>query len=464
MKIVCLISDTFRFDHLGYAGLKDIRTPELDMLAGDAVFFEKDIISSFPTIPDREDMFTGRYSFPFHGWQPLEPDAVTLAEILEKEGYVTQLIADTPHLMKRGYNYDRGFIGYYWIRGQEGDIPFTRDNYPVSTVVPMGKTRVTPLFQDHPLVDKHKWVNYNWFYEEDRFVARTAQAAGRWLEDNYKADDFFLWVDTFDAHEPWDPPEYMVDYYDRGYKGIPMLHPNYGHASVYTPEELKNLQAHYAAEVTLVSKWLGYILRKLHDLEIYDETLVIFTTDHGMYLGEHDRTGKSNLSPEDKRGTWPLYEEITHIPLLIKLPGKSESRKIKDIVQPPDLAPTILDAAGIKSEASMHGYSLLPLIQGKPDKDRRDYAFSAYSIPVEGNEDRLCVTVTSAEWTLVLAGHKDNKPELFNIKNDSQQENNLYGRHREIEKELSGALIRFLETVSIEESRKRVVKKRLSLK
>ena len=84
-----------------------------------------------------------------------------------------------------------------------------------------------------------------------------------WLEENYLYEPFLLWVDFFDPHEPWDPPEYMVRKYDPDYTGTPMLHPNYGKADDYTPEELRNLRAHYCAESELVDRWVGRIIENL---------------------------------------------------------------------------------------------------------------------------------------------------------------------------------------------------------
>ena len=106
----------------------------------------------------------------------------------------------------------------------------------------------------------------------------------------------------------------------------------------------------------------------------------------------------------------------------------------------------------------MHGHSLLSLIKGEAVKWPRDYAFSAFLIP---EEDKVSLTVTGRGWTLVLSGHKGDKPELFNIEEDPRQEDNLYGQHKEIEKQLSEALIRFLESVGAEENHLKLIKSRL---
>ena len=138
----------------------------------------------------------------------------------------------------------------------------------------------------------------------------------QWLEENHLAAPFFLWVDFFDPHEPWDPPEYLVRKYDPDYDGEPMLHCNYGPATDYSPDELNNLWAHYAAETELVDRHLGRILQKIDDLALWDDSIVVVTSDHGTSLGEHNRTGKSNICDHDER-YWPIYPEVGHVPFLI---------------------------------------------------------------------------------------------------------------------------------------------------
>ncbi len=460
MKIICLISDTFRYDHLGCGGEKGIRTPELDEFAEDSTFFENYYLSSFPTIPAREDFFTGRFSAPFHGWQPLEKDEIVLPEVLSANGYINQLICDNPHLLKGDANYHRGFQAYYWIRGQEGDVYLTRFNYPIEEVMPDDKTREPTRIFGHKLIDIHRWQNWNWQGEEDTFVARTAQTACRWIEDNHKLDNFFLWVDTFDAHEPWDPPAELVRLYDPDYEGIPMLHPNYGPASAYSEAELRNLGAHYAGEITLVSRWLGKVLKKLKEVDIYDETLIVFTTDHGMYLGEHNRTGKSNICKADNRGPWPLYEEITHIPLMVRLPGgEGKGKRVKELVQQVDLMPTILDMADIKDKPPLHGKSLLPLIRG--EGGNRPYAFSICGPLAEESLGGIhWSTVQDKEWAYLVGGREEDKEELYRLDKDPAQENNVAGENKDIVRRMKRAYIEFLRSLGAAEGRIRKIEEK----
>jgi arylsulfatase A-like enzyme len=462
MQIVCIISDTFRYDHFGCLGRQKVDTPDLDDLFADSVAFDECYVGSFPTIPHRTDLFTGLFSYPYYGWTRLQDDRVTLAQILQANGYITQLIADTPHLCRHGYNFDRGFIGYQWIRGQEGDIYFTRTNYPVEHVQSHDKTRVHPLRLGGSLVDVAHWVNRDWKWEEDRFVVQTARAASRWLEENYKTENFYLHVDFFDVHEPWDPPEYLVRKYDPDYEGPPMYHPNYGHAGDYSKAELRNLDAHYKAEVSLVSKWVWYLVRKLKDLGIYDETVLIFHSDHGIYTGEHDRTGKSNINENDQRGPWPLYEEIAHVPLLIRAPEANTGQRREEIVQGVDVVPTVLDLAGITTDIPLHGHSLAPLLRGQSPSWPRSCAYSTSVLGTDPNADMPWTTMTSLEYTFLVGGKPGDKPELYHRPKDPRQAENVIAQKPDVAREMGSEFLNFLSSMETTPERIEALKARLA--
>jgi arylsulfatase A-like enzyme len=445
MNFIVIVSDTFRYDHLGANGNNWIKTPELDAFSRIAVNFDRCTISSFPTIPTRTDWFTGRYSFPFHGWQPLDPKVTILAGELANAGYVNQLITDCPHVMKGTNHFDRGFHGAQWVRGQEGDTPLTWMNHPLTEVVPFEKTRQRPIVFGATLPNLHAWQNRWWDGEEDTFVARTCRTACHWLEHNYRAERFLLWVDCFDVHEPWDPPQYLVDLYDRsGYDGPPMRHPNYGPASDYTEAEVRNLRAHYAGEVTLVSKHVGRLLRMAEDTGIMDRTAILFMADHGMYLGEHDRCGKSNIAPHDTRGSWPFFEEVTHVPLMVYAPGMAGGRRVSAPVQPPDIMPTLLELAGVTAPDGMHGHSLVPLLCKEESGWPRRAAFSGTDLTRGEGKNAPKVTVTDREWSLLMGAEGHCAPELYHRPSDPGQENDVIAAHPDVAAGLHRELTAFL--------------------
>jgi len=450
MNVIVLVSDTFRYDYLGCNGNDWIGTQALDQFAQRAVSFDRHYLSSFPTIPNRTDMFNGRYGFPFHGWQPLDRQSPVMSTIFGEAGYQSQLICDTPHLMSGEHFCNRGFTGAYWIRGQEGDKPLLKGNLPPRQKVAVdGKTRVDPQMRSTPfgnLATQHCWTNRDWAWEEDRFCAQTARTTSRWLEENRGAEPFLLWVDFFDPHEPWDPPEYLVKLYDKsGYDGPPLIHPNYGPASIFSKKELSNLRAHYAAEAYLVNKWVGVVLKKIEELGLFDDSVVLFTTDHGMHLGEHNRTGKSNIHPEDDR-IWPLYQELAHIPLMISAPGMKGGRRVKELTQPVDLLPTLMGLSGVEKKGlEMHGHSLVPLMQGKGKGWPRKHAFSSTFLRNGGP------TVTDKRWSYISYGEKGGKPELYDLKEDPGQKRNLIRKRPDVAKRMRKALADFLAGVGTPE-------------
>lgn len=465
MKVLFIMVDTLRYDALRFTNPDSMaETKELDDFAAQSCFFDNAYIASFPTVPNREDVNRGLYTFPHHGWGALPDDAIPLPQVLSENGYTTQLLADTPHLIGRGHRYHRGFQGYHWIRGNECDTWFTRYNVPFQEKMPMDKTRTDELYYGkHPLVELADWIVEGELQcEEDHFVARTASLASKWIEQNYLAKDFFLWVDTFQCHEPWRPPQYLTDRYDPDYKGFRVTYPCYGYADCYTQEEIQNMRANYAGEVTMTSKWVGHLLRKLKDVGIYDDTLIIIKSDHGNYIGEHNRAGKMFTKDEKPHieKPWPHFEEVTHIPLMIKLPGQKTGVRIKEIVQPVDIMPTILDVAGVKSGLPFDGLSLKPLMTGEKVDWPRKYAFSAPKLREEG-EVEYWTTITGQGWTMMLGGEEDKEILLYNTDKDPKQEKNVLAENLQVADDMGMAYMEFLRSVGTAPEKMAPIEKRL---
>jgi len=469
VNIILIISDTFRWDHLGCYGNNWISTPNLDKFAKRSVLFDKAYAASFPTVPHRMDLVTGRFTFTYRQWEPLPKDEITLAEMLGEAGYTSMLIADTPHILEDGYNFDRGFTGWEWIRGQETDRYMTD---PIEVKLPCSSHKLrTP-----EIVKRHLRNISRRRGGEDCFVAQTMLKAMRWLERNYKREKFFLWVDTFDPHEPWDAPKYYVEKYDPGYKGEEVIYPVYGKCNYLTEAELKHIRALYAGEVTLVDRWVGMLLQKIEDLGLFGNTAVIFTSDHGFYLGEHGLVGKSTIE-EDFFEYVPLYEEVARIPLFIWLPGLKKSFRCPFFVQPPDLTATILDIAGVKKSERVQGASLLPLIERK-ESTPRDIAVCSPSL-IYGSLGSPRITIREGKWSLILVpfttkegtaetravdgmsrkiGQFDLKKsanrvksELYDVSSDPRQKQNLFDRKHDVAQRIHSNFIKFLKKIEISE-------------
>jgi len=445
-NIIMIITDTFRYDNLGEKAEEMVRTPELDRFARErATTIEKFFAGSFPTIPHRTDFATGILGWPHYGWQPIDRSSRNhVASILREAGYVSQLICDCPHLFNS--NFQRAFDAAFQHRGQEGDKYLLHLNDPIETVVPLEKTRYSPIFRGHTLADTHRWMNRYPRCEAETFPPRTAQTAVRWLEENYKAGPFFLWVDFFDPHEPWDPPEYMVQRYDPDYQGIPMLHPNYGPSSDYSPEELRNLRAHYAAESEIVDRWIGRILQKIDDLQLWDESIVVITSDHGTSIGEHERTGKSNIHPRDER-YWPIYPEIGHVPFLIAGGDIPRGQSLDLIAQPIDILPTLCELADVQVNPpeKFQGRSFADAIL-KGQAFHREYAVSgSYIRSSDATIPARAVTpfLVTERWGYAPVG-AHGEPELYDLTVDPLATRNVASGNAATLRELHRRLLEHL--------------------
>jgi len=283
MNVILVMSDSYRRDHIGAFGNDWIKTPSLDRFAGQSVVFPNFHVGSMATIPQRTDMFTGRFSFAERPWQALEPDDVVLAEVLQKKGISTYMVGDTPHLFQSAQlTFTRGFDAFSWTRGSECDMFWTDDYNERDYRKPTGKGKVRISEEMY----KKIWAQGRDRTEEmDWVTPRTFQTGIEWLTRNYRRKNFFLYVDTFDPHEPWDPPRWASDLYLKDPEGIPYAWAEYGSTSQYGKNELKQLQALYAGECTVVDRWFGRLVETVDLLGLADDTMIIFISDHGHYLG-----------------------------------------------------------------------------------------------------------------------------------------------------------------------------------
>ena len=108
MNIICVVTDTLRADYLPTYGNTQVIAPNLTQFAEEAIVFEDCRAASFPTIPARADISTGRFTFTYLTWGPLPQEEITLADLMTKAGYTTMGVGDTPFLIRNGYGYDRG--------------------------------------------------------------------------------------------------------------------------------------------------------------------------------------------------------------------------------------------------------------------------------------------------------------------------------------------------------------------
>jgi arylsulfatase A-like enzyme len=378
MNVVLIIIDSLRKDHVGAYGNGWIQTPNLDALAKESLRFTRAYPESLPTICARRAIHTGIRTFPFkdrpseqasapvYGWLPIPLGQPTLAETLEAAGYQTMLVTDTYHQFRPPMDFSRGFDAYHWIRGQEKDL------YKPPLSLSDRDMREQYLVYG----EAHKARQYlantrDRETEEDWFAPKVFLRATEFLEGASKREPFFLVVDSYDPHEPWDPPDEYTSLYDDPYDGPEPFTSLYGAANYLTERQLRRMRALYAGEVTMMDRWLGRFMDKMEELGLFENTLLVLLSDHGHALGEHGYTGKPHYA---------LWPELTDIPFLIRHPGgKGAGETSDDYASTHDVAPTVLGFLGIEPERPMDGQDLSVIFDGGKDLEPRPHFTLGYS-------------------------------------------------------------------------------------
>jgi arylsulfatase A-like enzyme len=453
MNVILIVSDTLRCDHLGCYGSTTAQTPSIDRLAQEAVVFDQFYSGSFPTLPCRAELFTGRFIWPYLEWGPLPAGEVTLAETLARIGYTCALVTDNLPMSHAGYGYDRGFHTRIQVRGQWYD-PYvcsdaTRGVLGTDSAADGGagagweyegvRLPAPPekLGQIQRLAQHLRNASFR-RTEEDYCAAQVFSQGARWLEEHARRTPFFLHLDVFDPHEPWDPPRRDVERYDPGYEGPEIIYPEMGAADRYTPAELRHIRALYAGEVTMVDRWLGQFLDAVDALGLRENTALAFMSDHGILLGERGLLGKHTGKKRGLLG-WPTYPEVSSVPLLVRIPGLAP-RRCSAFGHPADLMPTILELAGAERGARVRAASLMPVLQGRAG-GVRDFALSSWSLR-DWSRHRPSVLRTE-EWSLYF-WRFDVAPELYHRPTDPEEHDNVALEHPRVVRELHARYARFL--------------------
>jgi arylsulfatase A-like enzyme len=418
MNFIVLMLDSMRQDHLSvynqgagpFEGVPACRTPNLDRFAESAVVFDNAYPEGLPTIPVRTALMIGQQTLPFRPWQPLAPEDVSVATILRREGFVNGLISDCYHYRAPGMNFHRDFSCYRWVRGQEYDpwvssppkrdvTDYVNDSYPDHWRARIGQFLANTDDFTRP---------------EDWFPTKVCADAVQWLEANRGHGDLFLWVDSFEPHEPWDPPSGFDTYTDPAYAGKRLIMPMGGPADTWaTKDEQRHIQGLYAGEAAFVDHCFGPLFEALERLGYYEDSVIVVTADHGHPLADH---GKFLKGPDR------MYSELLKVPFIIRLPGgRHGGRRVSALVQFHDLLPTMLDVMGLPgNDDAMHGRSFRAVLEGETDGFR-----DAVCVGFFQGVDRC---IRDRQWSYVArpAGEPD---ELYDLLADPRERNNVIDEH-----------------------------------
>ena len=443
LNLIVIVCDSFRADNLECFGSKWIECPNLNAFAKDSVIFEACYPEGLPTIPVRRALYTGRRVLPSRyypqhepvqvpGWHPLFFEDVTLSETLQAAGYTTTLVADLLHILKPGRNFHRGFNSFHWIRGNEGDAYGTVPHQPhdVSDMVSDEYLAQVPGLRG--ALSQFKANRQLWSQEGEALSQIVMETSIRWLKANHDQRPFYLHIESFDPHEPWEPPPHFLEKYLPNAKGPSFIQPPY--ADITVPEPIQQrFRANYAGEVTCVDFWVGKLLAAIGELGLFENSIVVFTTDHGTLLGEQ---GQFLKGPARLRG------QVTHVPLLIRMPEKQYAgKRISGFIQHPDMMPTWLNLLGLKPPSRVTGSNFWPLVTGGT-KSLRDSVVQAYG---------WIAVLRTREWNYSRVWKPEGmqtpfSPQLYNLEKDPQELASVADKYPEITRQLSARLQEYLDS------------------
>ena len=366
MKTVFVLFDTLCRQALENYGCTTVETPNFKRFGEKAVTFDTHYVGSLPCIPARRDLHSGRLNFLHRSWGPLEPFDDSFVEYLRDAGVYTHLVTDHYHYWEDGgMTYHQRYASFDFIRGKARDKWKAMVRPPIDRFREMYHDKQFSLSREDGRLTNvlgmdgrlTNLINREFIKDEADFPCpRVYERAFEFLDINRDADDWFLHVECFDPHEPFHAPQRFRDKYPTGYQGPILDWPRSGAEVTETQEEIDEIQANYAALVSMCDFYFGKLLDYFDEHDMWDDTALLLITDHGFLLAEHDWWGKNRM---------PFYEGISHIPLVAYHPdfrAKGGERR-EALTQTIDIMPTVLDWYGVSPPAHVEGRSLTPLLE-----------------------------------------------------------------------------------------------------
>jgi len=432
-NILFIVMDTVRADHLSCHGYYRNTTPNIDNIAGEGILFESCIAEAPWTLPTHASIFTSMFPRKHgtdmeHQW--LEDDFQTVAEVLRQHGYKTLGYSNNPYVSPET-NLSQGF-----------------DTFEVTL---LGRYEAGSELTDWLKMNVAKRYLQN-FFLTDNGACRTNRVVKEWIADAHQAETpFLLFINYMEAHIPYYPPrEFAMPYLGQDADLAEAMSINqsiepyiFGQLEM-DAEDFETLRALYDGKISYLDFRMEQLFDYLRELEIWDDTILIITSDHGENFGEHNLMNHRLC----------VYDTLLHVPLIIRYPELAESGiQVDEQVQLTDLFPTILDIAGIDwdGKEQIQGHSLLQ----DGEETESTFAIAEYVSLLEVDCDRnpqfdvskYCrrlKAVRTEEFKYIWSS--DGRDELYNIRHDPGELNNLIEIEPEKAAELKAVLQEWLNS------------------
>lgn len=365
-NIIVIMTDEQRHDSLSFMGNPTVKTPNLDSIAEEGSVFENAFCASTLCVPSRACFFTGQYvnrnlAVSNAPKSHICPEQTSLVEILKDNGYKIGLAG-------KNHTFDDAYMDKFFDYREE--------------YFHFGKTHGTFTEQDKRIVEFFKDKSIEGlldgpapFPEEDWINNRIAQDGIRFV-DECRKQPFFLYFSFPDPHWPniaCEPYSSMYDVEDIedmealeiDWSSHPFKHfvqSQVNGFDKYSIEERKRILGAYYSQISSVDSAIGRLLKKIKEMELEDETIIIFTADHGNFAGRYGMIGK----------TGGFFDALVRIPLIFKIPGRKGVKRITADVSNIDVLPSLLAYLGIDIPETVQGKSLMPLLDGTKEFHRTE--------------------------------------------------------------------------------------------
>ena len=420
-NVIFILVDDLGWNDLGYTGSKFYESPNIDTLSNYSFQFTNAYSASPVCSPTRASIMTGKHPSRVNitDWIPgNDPKDKPLLGPQDLDGIPHEEITIAEELKSSGYN--TFYIGK-WHLGSEGSYPedhgFDINIGGFEKGSPMGgyySPYKNPKLSDGP--------------EGEYLTDRLTNEALALIHNRDARKPFALFLSYYNVHTPIQANLEYVDYFkEKLSKMNDNIVRTIGEGEALT--RLNQTDAEYASMVYAVDKNIGKLINGLKDNELYENSLIIFTSDNGG-LSTLRRVAPTSVFPLRAGKGW-LYEGGIKIPQLIKLPGKNEKEVVDDLTVSYDLFPTILDIAGIRNENEIDGISLIPRLVDKSKIGRENiyWHFPHY----HGSLWKPGSAIRSGDWKLIF-DYESNESKLFNLKDDPGELNdisNLFNEEKE---------------------------------
>jgi arylsulfatase A-like enzyme len=361
-NIVFIIADQMRGDALGSLGHPNVHTPNLDAMAAEGVLFKNFFVNNPVCAPSRMSFFTSLYPHQ-HG------------KITNTDGELIQSLDQSMF----GYFKERGYrIGWFGKNHHSHAKPLMAE---LDTVKGRNKE---PFRSYNKFVPPHWHSDFPW-PKEDTYAPMTTQDGINFIQEAKADEPFFLYLSYLDPHPPYmAPAEYTSKYCSDDIELPPFIPPSnlsprleeeyrLRRFDKLTEADLKETMRYYYAAIEWgVDYQIGQVLQALRDQGMMDNTIVVFSSDHGDFMGEYHMVRKGMF----------LYDALLHVPFIWYAPGIiSQGIQSEVMTQSVDLYPTLVELTGGKIPEGLFGRSLKPFLTGQTEdeEDFAVYAFTAYN-------------------------------------------------------------------------------------